>query len=114
MAEDAVQFFSCDGSFATYDKLHEHPYVHILGHLARMAEDGHKFTGLALWDESQPTDRVPPVSPVVRVFLVGEATKIRCTCCGRNTEQWEIGKAAFVKLMTQVFENGSRRKMLLR
>lgn len=94
------KYFLCTGVVVEYEKLHQHPNAHIIGHFQYLTDEGHKVTALARWERSTPTNEVPPLLPEIDVYLIGDARRIRCRAPGCiRVERWEIGKAAFLVLM---------------
>jgi hypothetical protein len=61
-------------------------------------EEGRKVTALAVYETSLPSNNMPVILPPIRVEIIGDARRIKCTCC-HHRERWEIGKAAFIVLM---------------
>lgn len=96
------RFFLCTGECVKYDELHQYPDSHILGHLCYVTDEGKPVTALARWDVSVACQVVPPLTPVIDCFLIGDARAIRCRYpeC-HNKQRWEIGKAAFMVLMSR-------------
>jgi hypothetical protein len=93
------RFFLCTGQCVTADQLTNYPHSHIMGELRYVTDEGRKVTALALYEQSvSAVHGAPSVSRPVRVELIGDARKIKCTLCER-VERWEIGKAAFLVLM---------------
>jgi hypothetical protein len=97
------RYFLCNGRAVKYADLYKHPHAHIIGDLRFMADEGRKVTAMARWEESMPTDAVPPIDPEIDVFIIGDARSIKCrhTGCGRHP-RWEIGKAAISALLERV------------
>ena len=96
----APRYFLCTGECVRLEDLYKYPDSHIIGVLTYVTDEGRKVTGLARWEVSVTATRVPPISPLVDVVLIGDARDIRCRFdgCG-NRQRWEIGKAAFMQLM---------------
>lgn len=86
-------FKLCTGQEVKHDQLHHYPHSHIIGELRYVLEEGVKVTALALYEHSVSVTDAPPFRPPVRVEIIGDARRIRCTCCIRR-EKWMIGKAA--------------------
>jgi hypothetical protein len=97
-----IKYFLCTGLAVAYKELYKHPRAHIIGHLQYLTDDGIKVLCLARWEKSVPTTEVPPLLPEVDVYLIGDARRIKCRYpeCIRK-ERWEIGKAAFLVLMSK-------------
>jgi hypothetical protein len=86
-----------------YSDLHKYPDSHILGHLCYLIDEGKKVTALARWDVSVSASTVPPRRPKIDCMIIGDARNIQCRYppgCNRK-ERWEIGKAAFLALMSR-------------
>ncbi len=97
-----LRYFLCTGECVTLDELHLHPHSHIMGHLQYLEDEGRKVTALARWDVSPSTDQVAPLKPVIDCFFIGDARLIKCKHPGcPNHQRWEIGKAAFMVLMSR-------------
>ncbi len=86
-------FKLCTGQEVKFDKLDQYPHSHIIGELRYVLDDGVKVTALALYEQSVPVTDPPPFRPPVRVEIIGDARRIKCTCCIRR-EKWNAGKAA--------------------
>lgn len=91
------RFFLCTGQCVTFDQLDKYPHSHILGELRYVMDEDRKVTALAVYELSLPVEDPPIALPPVRVELIGDARRIKCTCC-LHRERWEIGKAAFLAL----------------
>jgi hypothetical protein len=99
------KYFLCTGQCVEEKDIYKHPGAHVMGHLQYLSDEGRKVTALALWEKSTPTDEVPPVMPKIAVYLIGDARQIRCRFPGCiRRERWEIGKAAFMALMSRYQE----------
>jgi hypothetical protein len=67
-----------------------------------LSDEGRKVTALARWELSTSCERVPPLKPVIDCFIIGDARLIKCRHVGCERKQrWEIGKAAFLALMSR-------------
>ena len=86
-------FKLCTGQEVKFDRLDEYPHSHIIGELRYVLDDGVKVTAMALYEQSVPVTDPPPFRPPVRVEIIGDARRIKCTCCIRR-EKWGAGKAA--------------------
>lgn len=102
MPSDAPKYFLCTGECVTRDELYKYPHSHIMGHLQYLEDEGKRVTALARWEESVDTNLVAPLKPVIDCFFIGDARLIKCrrSGCG-NHQRWEIGKAAFMQLMSR-------------
>jgi hypothetical protein len=99
------KFFLCTGIAVEYKDLYKHPGAHIIGHLQYLTDEGRKITALARWEKSVTTQEVPPLLPEIDVYLIGDARQIKCRFPGCiRRERWEIGKAAFLVLMSRYQE----------
>jgi hypothetical protein len=100
--EREARFFLCTGQCVRYGDLHRYPNSHIMGSLTYVTDEGRTVTALARWDVSVSTVQVPPLKPVIDSLLIGDARGVRCRHPGcSNKQRWEIGKAAFLALMTR-------------
>lgn len=102
MASDP-RYFLCTGECVKYEDLHLYADSHIIGELRYVVDEGRKVTALARYDVSVSAALVPPIEPEIDVILVGDAREIKCRAvegCVRR-ERWEIGKAAFMQLMSR-------------
>jgi hypothetical protein len=82
----------------TFDQLEKYPHSHIIGELRYVTDEGRKVTALAVYEKSVLIEDPPVILPPIRVEIIGDARRIKCTCC-HHRERWEIGKAAFMALM---------------
>ena len=97
-----IKFFLCTGEIVKYDELAKHPESHIIGHLCYLADEGKRVTAMAYWRESVSCHQVPPLKPTVDCLMIGDVRAIRCRYPGcERSERWEIGKAAFLALMSR-------------
>ena len=97
------RYFLCTGECVTYKDLYKYPDSHIIGHLRYVVDEGRKVTALARWEVSVSAVMVPPLEPVIDMDIVGDARNIKCRYPGgcKHTVRWEIGKAAFLQLMSR-------------
>jgi hypothetical protein len=94
------KYYLCTGRVVQYDKLHEHPGAHVIGHIQTLSDGDRNVTALARWTMSTPTSDVPPISPEIDMYLIGDARLIRCRAEGcTRRERWEPGLATFLVLM---------------
>jgi hypothetical protein len=86
-------FFLCTGQAVGMDWLTKHPGSHIIGELIHILEEQVTVTALALYEVSVAIASPPATMPPLRMEIVGNARKIKCTCCD-NLSKWHMGKAA--------------------
>jgi len=86
-------FFLCTEIAVGADWLSKHPHSHIVGELVRVPDNDVMVTALAYYETSRPAINPPEMMPPVRMEIIGDARKIKCTCCKRLV-RWEISKAA--------------------
>ena len=97
-----IRFFLCTGQCVIYEDLYKYPNSHIIGHLCSLKDEGRPVTALARWEASISTANVPPLRPEIDCMLIGDARNIKCRYPGcERKERWEIGKAAFLTLMSR-------------
>jgi hypothetical protein len=92
------RFFLCTGQIVTFDKLDKYPHSHIIGELRVVTDEGRKVTALAVYELSLSVEDPPIALPPVRVEIIGDARKIKCTCC-IHRERWEISKNVALALL---------------
>lgn len=96
------RFFLCTGEIVRYEDLAKYPKSHIIGHLCQVTDEGKRVTAMALWHEAAPAGNVPPLNPTVDCMMIGDVRGIRCRYEGcTRSQRWEIGKAAFLALMSR-------------
>lgn len=96
------RFFLCTGQCVKYEDLSKYPESHIIGHLCHVMDEGKQVTALARWDVSVPAATVPPLKPKIDCMIIGDVRSIQCRYAGcTRKERWEIGKAAFLALMSR-------------
>lgn len=96
------RFFLCTGQAVTAEQLEKYPASHVIGEMCYRMDEGRKVTALARWNVSVSTKDGMPSNPDIDVYLIGDARDIKCRCSGCvNKERWEIGKAAFLQLMSR-------------
>lgn len=94
------KFFLCTGECVQWFELVNFPESHIIGELRYVPFEGEKVTALAVYEISLPTSMIPPIKTEIRVEIIGDARRIRCTV--RTCEQlkrWEIGRPALHRLI---------------
>jgi len=91
-------FKLCSGEAVPFHKLDNYPHSHIIGELRHILDEGEKVTALAVYEVSLPVIDPPVALPPVRVEIIGDARRIKCTCCIHRS-RWEIGKAAIKVLV---------------
>jgi len=94
------RFFLCTGQCVKYSDLHKYPESHILGELRYVTDESRQVTALALYETPVSAVTVPPLKPVIVVYIIGDARLIKCRFADcTKLQRWEIGKAAFEQLM---------------
>lgn len=97
------RFFLCTGQCVSYKDLHKYPESHILGELRYVTDEGRKVTSLALYLTPVYAGTVPPVSPLIVAYIIGDARLIRCRYADcTKSQRWEIGRAGFLSLMDRM------------
>jgi hypothetical protein len=97
-----LRFFLCTGECVRYSDLSKYPNSHIIGHLCYVTDEDKRVTALARWEASVSTIQVPPLKPLIDCMMIGDVRNIKCRYPGCNRkERWEIGKAAFLALMSR-------------
>ena len=104
------KFFLCTGQWVTVEQLANYPYSHIVGELRYALDEYQSVSVLAVYENSLPSNIIPPTRPDVRVEIIGDARRIRCTIsyC-EHFNRWEIGRSAFLQLSRRYehyFEKG--------
>ncbi len=87
------RFFLCTGECVTFNKLDAHPSSHIIGELRYTMDQGRRVTALAVYETSLPVSEPPAILPPIRVEIIGDAKRMKCTCCA-HYERWRIGRSA--------------------
>src|SRR5919106_1704908 len=87
------KFFLCTGQAVAPDQLAKYPESHIIGELRYLMDEEQRVTALAVYEVSLPIVDVPADLPALRAEIIGDARRIKCTCC-QHRERWEMGKAA--------------------
>jgi hypothetical protein len=101
MSQKHRRFLLCTGQAVLDDQLQKYPSSHIIGELLYVLDEGKKITALARWETSVSACVELPMKPEVDVYLIGDARDIKCRFIGcKNKERWEIGQAAFMRLMS--------------
>lgn len=97
------RFFLCTGQCVKTTDLHKYPDRHILGDLRYMTDERRRVTALALWETPVSAGTVPPLKPVILVYIIGDARLIKCRYagCGKS-QRWELGRAGFLALMDRM------------
>jgi len=98
-ATSVRKFFLCTGECIPGDQLANYPASHIIGELRYVTDEELRLTALAVYESSLPTSRVPPIEVEIRVEIIGDARRIRCTISHcRHAKRWEIGRSAAMQL----------------
>lgn len=101
------RFFLCTGHVVRPSELYKnqekHKDAHILGELRYMTDEGRKVTALALYETPVSAMTVPPVKPVILVYIIGDARLIKCRYADcTKSQRWELGRAGFLSLMDRM------------
>jgi len=99
-ASKAVRkFFLCTGECVPADHLADYPGSHIIGELRYVLDEGQRISALAVYEESLPSDRIPPFEIEIRAEIIGDARRIKCTISHcKHVKRWEIGRQTFIQL----------------
>ena len=100
VSRTARKFFLCTGQCVRADQLGDYPQSHIIGELRYVFDEGQKMTALAIYEVSFASSIVPPIDVRIRVEIIGDARRIKCTyrdCV--HFKRWEIGRAAALQLL---------------
>ena len=94
-------FLLCTGELVRESKLGQFPTVHIVGETHRYYDRdlGRDVTEFAVYRQSQPTGKVPPL--LVRMMVAAYVAMVRrapCSLCERSARR-EINQSAFEALM---------------
>lgn len=95
------RFMLCTGECVTAERLADYPRSHVIGEMCYVVNEGHKVTALKLYETS--TRGHPGEHPHVRVYLIGDAYRARCThpFCNHKV-RWVAGKAALVAMIDEL------------
>jgi hypothetical protein len=105
------RFFLCTGKVVLYKDLYLHAGAHILGEVRRRyvsglvngEKDTRRFSVLSIYDTPWEADRVPPVSPIYIMDVMGDAWNVVCRFQGcANVQRWEVGKDALIGLLMKM------------
>jgi hypothetical protein len=95
------KYLLCTGKFVTYDKLHEHPGAHTMGHIGYAVSYGRTVTVFKRWKNSIPTDEVLPLESEFEV-VIGDVRGMFCRHAGCARKQdWYASRAATVALFVE-------------
>ena len=95
----------CTGKVVKYSELHKFAgsHIHILGDLRYMTDEGRRVTALALYLTPVSTTIVPPVTPIIVAYIIGDARLIKCRYADcTQSQRWELGRAGFLSLMDRM------------
>lgn len=103
MPDTDRRFLLCTGQCVKSTDLRKYSGSHIIGDLRYMTDGGRRVTSLALWDAPVSAGTVPPLKPVILVYIIGDARLIKCRYdgCGKS-QRWEIGRAGVLALMDRL------------
>lgn len=97
-----MRYFLCTGQCVRYADLWKYPDSHIIGHLTYVSDEGKQVTALARWEVSGSCNKVPNFMREIDSLIIGDVRSIKCRYPSCNNKQrWEIGKAAFLALMSR-------------
>jgi len=92
------KFFLCTGQCVRADQLGNYPQSHVIGELHYVLDEGLRVTALAVYEVSLPSSLIPSVNAQIRVEIIGDARKIRCTFAGcYNFKRWEVARSTLVQ-----------------
>lgn len=103
MPDSERRYFLCTGQSVRYADLHKYPESHVLGELRYVTDETRRVTALALYLTPVSAGHVPPVTPIIVAYIIGDARLIKCRYpdCGK-LQRWELGKAGFLALMDRM------------
>ena len=92
------KFVLCTGERVHADQLGRYPDSHIIGELRFVLDQGQKVIALAVYENSLPSSLIPPINLDIRLEVIGDARRIRCTVSHcEHTKHWHIGRATFLR-----------------
>lgn len=92
------KFMLCTGETVKVDQLSNYPRSHIIGELHYLPEEGIDVTSLAVYEQSRSINDVPAALPAIRLNVIGDARRIKCTRCDYKSK-WYITKPGMFLLM---------------
>ena len=94
------KFFLCTGQCVSADHLSDYPGSHIIGELHYVIDEGQQLTARAVYEVSLTSSVTPSVNVRIRVEIIGDARRIKCTYLGciYYLKQWRIARAAALQL----------------
>ena len=95
------KFMLCTGETVRVEQLVNFPRSHIIGELHYLPEDGIDVTSLAVYEQSRSISDVPAIMPAIRISVIGDARRIKCTCCDYKSK-WYITKPGTFLLMRRL------------
>lgn len=96
----ARKFFLCTGECVKADQLAAYPNSHVIGELRYVVDDGQRLTALAVYEISLASNIVPPGNVRIRVEIIGDARRIKCTVlhCEHFFKCWKTGRDTLLQL----------------
>lgn len=93
------KYFLCTGECVPADRLADYTESHIIGELCYVMDEGQRLSALAVYENSLPSSAIPPREVEIRVQIIGDARRIKCTIpdC-KHAKRWEIGRQSFMQL----------------
>jgi len=81
------------------DQLGNYSDSHIIGELRYILDEGQKVIALAVYEISLPSSPMPPIDPDIRLEIIGDARRIKCTLSHcEHLKHWRIGRDAFLRM----------------
>jgi len=99
-ASPVRKFFLCTGQCVPADRLGDYPNSHIIGELHYVEDEGQRLTALAVYEVSLGCNAVPPERIHIRVEIIGDARRIKCTVLHcKHLKRWEIGRSTMMQIV---------------
>jgi len=95
------KFMLCTGETVKVEQLPNFPRSHIIGELHYLPEDGIDVTSLAVYEQSRSITDVPNMLPAIRLNVIGDARRIKCTCCEYRSK-WDISRTGAYLFMSRL------------